>query len=165
IAGRIRLRRFLPGRTGEALFDARPDDDGRTSAEPRQNMRVNGLEALMLRVIPSGSSRMAACIILAGGCIGLCYNDGNICRRRCSMKDFNYYNTFITIAPDSAAAAGTVPAGRGTSPTAPQIQYELLAGAPYTLTQEALYYHVHLKHKGFSEEEIAEAGTRIFDEL
>lgn len=81
------------------------------------------------------------------------------------MKDFNYYNTFITIAPDSAAAAGTVPAGRGTSPTAPQIQYELLAGAPYTLTQEALYYHVHLKHKGFSEEEIAEAGTRIFDEL
>ena len=81
------------------------------------------------------------------------------------MKDFNYYNTFITVAPDSTAAAGTAPAMRGSAPTVPLIQYELLANEPYTMTQEELYYRVHLKHKGISDEEAEAAGTRIFDEL
>lgn len=70
------------------------------------------------------------------------------------MHTTNYQNSFITIAPDSAAQTGIVPpkpdsvAGR---------QYALLADKPYDMTSDDLLYAVHLAKSGLPDN----AETRV----
>ncbi|MEK4300092.1 DUF6157 family protein [Oceanobacillus sp. FSL W8-0428] len=70
-------------------------------------------------------------------------------------KDLNYYQTFITVAPDSTATAGQIPAARGKKPTKAQIEYELLSANPYTYSQSELLFEVHVRHKEISKENLA----------
>lgn len=62
----------------------------------------------------------------------------------------NYYDTFITIAPDCPAESGTVPPGRGARPTKAQIEYDILSQHPYQFTQEEVLFEVHVRHKGLA---------------
>ncbi|WP_046863122.1 DUF6157 family protein [Microvirga massiliensis] len=54
----------------------------------------------------------------------------------------NYFDTFITVSPDSAATHGRKPAKAGSIAS---IQYSLLRNAPYTLTSEELLFEVHVR--------------------
>ncbi len=59
-----------------------------------------------------------------------------------------YVNTFIAVAPDTQAVAGTVPAARGDTKTVAQLEYELIASSPYTYTQEDVQFAVHVARSG-----------------
>ncbi|MBD2870648.1 DUF6157 family protein [Paenibacillus arenilitoris] len=75
--------------------------------------------------------------------------------------DWNYYNTFITVSPDCPAEFGTVPPDKKDGRTKPGLEYELAAGHPYGYTQEEMLYEVHVRHKGYSPEVLAEKGEEI----
>lgn len=79
--------------------------------------------------------------------------------------DFNYYDTFITVAPDCPAEASTIPPDKKAGKTKPGIEYELASSKPYGYTMEELMYEVHVRHKGITEEELSAGGTRIRDEF
>lgn len=46
-------------------------------------------------------------------------------------ESVDYFDTFITVAPDSTAAAGTVPPLRAGAPTVASATHELIAREPY----------------------------------
>ncbi|WP_075619247.1 DUF6157 family protein [Paenisporosarcina indica] len=73
----------------------------------------------------------------------------------------NYYNTFISIAPDCPATHSTVPPVKKAGRTKPAIEYDLLSNNPYTLTQEDLLFEVHVQHKSIPEEEMITQGDRL----
>ncbi|MEF3304139.1 DUF6157 family protein [Paenibacillus sp. GYB003] len=79
--------------------------------------------------------------------------------------NMNYYNTFITIAPDCPAAAATVPPDKKDGKTKAGIEFELVANQPYVYTQEDLLFEVHVRHKGIPPEELEAKGTQIRDEF
>jgi len=79
--------------------------------------------------------------------------------------EWNYYDTFITIAPDCPAESGVKPPDKKTGLTKAGIEYELVANRPYGYTQEELLYQVHIRHKGISAEELEEKGTQLRDEF
>lgn len=60
----------------------------------------------------------------------------------------NYVDTFILVADDCPVTTSAVPKPRGTKPTIPVLQYELLSQHPYTYTQQDVIYEVHRRHKG-----------------
>jgi hypothetical protein len=75
-------------------------------------------------------------------------------------------DTFVLVAPDCPGRTSVVPAVKeGAKPPVHAIQYELLADHPYRYTLEELIYEVHTRHKGIPPEELANSGTRIWDEL
>lgn len=59
------------------------------------------------------------------------------------MKSTNYYNTFITVSPDSIAANGTVPEKET---TVAGLHYNLLHNAaPYSLTSDDILFAVYAR--------------------
>ena len=70
-----------------------------------------------------------------------------------------YVNTFITVAPDCPAAAGTVP-DRATSIAG--LEYALLTENPYRLTGDDLLFAVHLRHKQIGKDSDLEAVRAAF---
>lgn len=79
--------------------------------------------------------------------------------------EWNYYDTFITVAPDCPAERGMVPPDKKSGKTKPGIEYELVANSPYAYTQEQLLYETHIRHKEISPEVLAERGTQLRDEF
>ncbi|SFM05760.1 hypothetical protein SAMN03159341_11538 [Paenibacillus sp. 1_12] len=79
--------------------------------------------------------------------------------------EWNYYNTFITVAPDCPAANGIIPTDKKAGKTKPGIEFDLVSQAPYVYTQEELLYEVHIRHKEIPEEELSARGTQIRDEF
>jgi hypothetical protein len=79
--------------------------------------------------------------------------------------DWNYYDTFITIAADCPAATGRVPPDKKNGKTKAGIEFHLVSEHPYEYTQEDLLYEVHIRHKEIPQEELAEKGTQIRDEF
>ncbi|RCW51779.1 DUF6157 family protein [Paenibacillus prosopidis] len=79
--------------------------------------------------------------------------------------EWNYYDTFITVAPDCPAERGMVPPDKKSGKTKPGIEYELVANSPYVYTQEQLLYETHIRHKEISPEVLAERGTQLRDEF
>lgn len=79
--------------------------------------------------------------------------------------NLNYYNTFITIAPDCPADYGIIPPEKKNGRTKPRIEYDLVADHPYTYTQEELLFAVHVQHKEIPAEELEEHGASIRDEF
>lgn len=74
-------------------------------------------------------------------------------------------NTFVLIAPDSTATAGTAPPAKGDKPTVAALQYELLSAQPYTLTLKDLIFELHVRRLGLSPEEAKTRGKEIRKEL
>jgi hypothetical protein len=79
--------------------------------------------------------------------------------------NWNYYNTFITVAPDCPEERGKMPLDKKNGKTKPGIEYELIANRPYGYTQEEILYEVHIRHKGIPEEELTSRGTQIRHEF
>ncbi len=75
--------------------------------------------------------------------------------------EWNYYDTFITVAADCPVERGTVPLERRGGKTKPAIEYELLANHPYTYTQEELLYETYVRHKQIPEQDLLARGTQI----
>lgn len=48
----------------------------------------------------------------------------------------NYVDTFITVSPDCPVTESAKPPRRGSKPTIPEIQFDLISNKPYKLTQE-----------------------------
>lgn len=75
--------------------------------------------------------------------------------------DWNYYDTFITVAPDCPADRAIVPPEKKNGKTKHGIEYDLIASAPYRYTQEELLYQVHIRHKGYTAEELSQRGEQL----
>jgi hypothetical protein len=56
----------------------------------------------------------------------------------------DFVSTFIEVAPDTRATVGMVPPARGVSKSIAQIEYELIASAPYVHTHDDVMFAVHL---------------------
>ena len=79
--------------------------------------------------------------------------------------DWNYYDTFITVAADCPVETGTKPPDKKDGKTKPGIEFELITNHPYGYTQKELLYEVHIRHKNIPEAELAERGNQIRDEF
>jgi hypothetical protein len=66
----------------------------------------------------------------------------------------NYVNTFIQVAPDTAAKEATVPAAKAGKRTIAVIEYELIADSPYAHTHEEVQFAVHVRRQEVSEREL-----------
>ncbi|CAM5793074.1 MULTISPECIES: DUF6157 family protein [Brevibacillus] len=75
--------------------------------------------------------------------------------------DWNYFNTFITVAPDCPVITGIIPPEKKTGKSKHGIEYELISGAPYHYTQEELLFEVYVRHQNFPQTELAERGGEI----
>ena len=56
------------------------------------------------------------------------------------MSDLNYYDALIAVADDCPVSSAVVPQPRGGKPTVAVLQYEMIAAAPFRLTQEDVLY-------------------------
>ena len=77
----------------------------------------------------------------------------------------NYFNTFIQVAPDCPAKAAVVPTNKREEKTIPQIEYELLAANPYTLTQEELLFTVHVQRQGIGKSALKSRRAELWEEF
>ncbi|MEE6273043.1 DUF6157 family protein [Georgenia sp. MJ206] len=75
------------------------------------------------------------------------------------MGTTNYRETFIAVAEDCPAAAGTVPTAPG---SVAALTYELISAAPYTLTSDDVLFTVHAVRKGIAEDDRAQAREEFF---
>jgi hypothetical protein len=75
------------------------------------------------------------------------------------MPTTNYFNTFITVSPDTKAVAGTVP----TKPeTIAGCLYSLLAGRPYEMTSDDVLFEVFRLRDNGPEADRDEAHAAFF---
>ena len=77
----------------------------------------------------------------------------------------NYVNTFIAVAPDTAAKAGTVPPGRSDKKSIAQLEYELISGKACTLTQEEVQFSVYVQRQGISAAELKDRRAKLWSEF
>lgn len=77
----------------------------------------------------------------------------------------NYVSTFIAVAADTKAEAGTVPLAREGKKTVAQLEYELIAAKPYQLTQEEVQFAVHVQRVGLSPHEVKAKRTALWSEF
>jgi hypothetical protein len=79
--------------------------------------------------------------------------------------NLNYYDTFISVAPDCPVTEAKVPPEKKVGKTKPGIEYDLLSNNPYTYTQEELLFEVHVQHKSITEEEMSIQGKQIREDF
>lgn len=77
----------------------------------------------------------------------------------------NYANTFIAVAPDTSAKAGTAPPVRGGKKSIARLEYELLSGNPYSLTQEEVQFAVHTQRQGVPATELNARRAELWSEF
>ena len=77
----------------------------------------------------------------------------------------NYHDTFIRVAPDCPVSEAVVPTGRREEKSIPQVEYELLAGNPYTFTQEELLFAVHVQRQGIGKGELKARRAALWEEF
>lgn len=74
----------------------------------------------------------------------------------------NYYDTFIEIAEDSAAASGTVPPLKKNGPSVANIQYDLISQHPYKYTSDDILFQVYALRNDLNADELAAARAQFF---
>lgn len=74
----------------------------------------------------------------------------------------NYVNTLILVAPDSLAQVAEPPPERAAGPTIGRLEYELIHGQPYGLTQEEVQFSVSVRRRGISDQLLAEQRHRLW---
>lgn len=78
------------------------------------------------------------------------------------LHSTNYYNTFITVAPDCPAETGIFPPKKEGAPTIAALQFALLHENPYQFTSDDLLFRVHALRKEIPEGEHAEVREIMF---
>ena len=56
----------------------------------------------------------------------------------------DFVNAFVEVAPDTHAVTGTAPPVRGASKSVANLEYELIASAPYVHTHDDVLFAVHV---------------------
>ena len=74
----------------------------------------------------------------------------------------DYIDTFIRIALDSPTQDSVIPPLRGSKKALHNIQYELIAAAPYQLTQEDVLWFTHIEHKNLKNAEVTDEARAQF---
>jgi len=69
--------------------------------------------------------------------------------------DHNHYNMFVEVAEDCPVTSAQIPKAKAGAKTIPLIQYEMLAGQPYTYTQEDVLFEVHATRSSIPDEQRA----------
>ena len=77
------------------------------------------------------------------------------------MEKVDYVDTFIAVAEDCPAAAGTV-TPETAEPSVADLSHRLLAGQPYELTSADVLFTVHADRAGVPETERAAARREFF---
>ena len=71
----------------------------------------------------------------------------------------NYHDTFIQVAPDCAALAGTVPPKPGSIGA---LQYHMVSAAPYTMTSDDLLVAVTAERRGIPASDLDALRDELF---
>jgi hypothetical protein len=77
------------------------------------------------------------------------------------MESVDYFSTFITVAPDSSAAAGTVPPVRP-DPSVAQRTYDMIAEHPYRYTSGDVLFTVWADRRDLPTAERADARQQFY---
>lgn len=80
-------------------------------------------------------------------------------------KDFNYYDTFIQVAPDCPVKQAVVPVSKGENKTVAVHEYECLSAKPYFYTQEELFFTVHVRRLGISAKQLKSQRDKLWAEF
>ena len=78
------------------------------------------------------------------------------------MESVDYTQTFIAVAEDCPAEAGTVPPARKNGPSVAERTYRLIASAPYALTSADVLFTVHADRNEIPADERAAARAAFF---
>jgi hypothetical protein len=79
-----------------------------------------------------------------------------------SLTWVNYYKTLISVADDCPVTSSVVPVPRGGKKTVAVLQYEMLAGLPYELTQEDLLFTTWLQRQADADPDVDALRARFF---
>jgi hypothetical protein len=77
------------------------------------------------------------------------------------LHSTNYFDTFIEVATDTKATAGTVPPSRNKKSVA-ELQYELVAGSPYCYTSDDVFFQVFAVRNDLTSSEYEQARQLFF---
>lgn len=77
------------------------------------------------------------------------------------MHSTNYFDTFIEIAPDSAAEEAVVPPVRAT-PSVAELTYRMIADNPYRHTSDDVIFTVWADRRGIPEDAREQARAEFF---
>ena len=77
------------------------------------------------------------------------------------MHTTNYFDTFIAVAPDTAATAATEPPQRPT-PSVAELTYRMIAENPYGFTSDDVIFGVWADRRGIPEDERESARAEFF---
>ena len=77
----------------------------------------------------------------------------------------NYISTFIEVAADSKAEAGTPPIPKAGKRTVAVIEYELITTSPYKLTQEDVQFAVHVERAGIAVKDLKSRRDDLWKEF
>ena len=77
------------------------------------------------------------------------------------MHTTNYFDTFIAVAPDTAATAATEPPQRPT-PSVAELTYRMIAEHPYGFTSDDVIFGVWADRRGIPEDERESARAEFF---
>jgi hypothetical protein len=78
------------------------------------------------------------------------------------VEDVDYRDTFIQVAPDSTASAGTVPPPRGGKPTVASATFDLINSHPYRYRSSDVIFTVWADRQGISQDERLAARKQFF---
>ncbi len=78
------------------------------------------------------------------------------------MGTTNYVDTFIGVAEDCPATAGTVPPTRGEQPTVARRTYSMIAEHPYRYTSDDVIFTVHADRQAIPEADRPAARKAFF---
>ncbi|MFY8000382.1 MAG: DUF6157 family protein [Candidatus Kapaibacteriota bacterium] len=74
----------------------------------------------------------------------------------------NYFNTFIAVADDCSTPSAEVPPTKGDTPTAANIQFEMISKNPYKYTSDDVLFQVFAEKNGLAPSEISSAREQFF---
>ena len=77
------------------------------------------------------------------------------------MHTTNYFDTFIAVAEDTAAASAAVPPERAT-PSVAELTFRRIAENPYVLTSDDVIFGVWAERQGIAESDLADNRATFF---
>ena len=77
------------------------------------------------------------------------------------MHSTNYTNTFIAVATDCPAEAGSVPPEKR-DPTLARMQYDMISAHPYRYTSDEILFAIHAARKGIQPAEMEDQRAEFF---
>ena len=77
------------------------------------------------------------------------------------MHTTNYFDTFIAVAEDTAAASAAVPPERAT-PSVAELTFRTIAENPYAHTSDDVIFGVWAQRQGIAEADLAESRAQFF---